>query len=118
MNIGSPLLDDIRLVEGLDVEGPNHLVLPLTLFVPLFLSLSLAALFFWFLKKWQDGDYLKFGEAFYFFIHSSLGPENTFQINSYSFSPKFVSCILIFSRNEKILVKKDYFFLAKSRHLF
>jgi len=72
--------------------------------------------FFWFLC--QDGDHLKFGEAIFFFIHPSFGPKNTFQSNSYTFSFKFGNFIHIFNRKEKILVKKDYFYLAKSRHLF
>jgi len=77
-----------------------------------------AALSFWFLIKCQDGDHLKFGEAFYFFIDPSFGPKNIFQSNSYTFSSKFGNFIHILNRNEKFLVKKDYFYLAKSKHLF
>jgi len=54
---------------------------------------------------------VKFGEAFYFFIHTSFGPKNTFP-------SKFSNFILIFNRNEFFLAKKDYFYLVKSRHLF
>jgi len=76
------------------------------------------ALFFCFLKKCRDSDHLKFGEAFYFFIHPSFGPKNAFESNLYTFTSKFGNFIRIFNRNENILVKKDYFYLAKSRHLF
>jgi len=38
------------------------------------------SLFFCFLRKCQDGDHLKFGEALHFYIHSSFGPKNTFFI--------------------------------------
>jgi len=30
------------------------------------------ALFFWFLKKCQNDDHLRFGEAFYLFVHPSF----------------------------------------------
>jgi len=44
--------------------------------------------------------------------------KNTFQSNAYTFSSKFGNFIHILNRNEKVLAKKDYFYLVKGRHLF
>jgi len=62
-------------------------------------------------EKVPDGDHLRFGEALHFFIHPSFGPKNTFSSKSGNF-------IYIFYRNEKFMAKKDYFYLAKKRHLY
>jgi len=59
---------------------------------------------------------LKFGEALHFYIHPSFEPKNTFSSYSFTFSSKF-DFIYIFYRNGKCLVKKDYFYLMKKRHL-
>jgi len=58
------------------------------------------------LTKCQQSDHLKFGEALYFNIHPSFGPENTFQSYSYAYSSKSGDFIHIFNRNGKFLAKK------------
>jgi len=74
--------------------------------------------FFGFLKKFQDGNHLKFGKAFYFFTCPVFGPKNTFQSNSYIFSSKFANLIHILNRNKKSQVKKDYFYLMKKVDIY
>jgi len=59
------------------------------------------------LKKCQDGNHLKFGEAFYFFIHPSFGPKALPNQICTLFHPKFDNFIHISDRNEKILAKED-----------
>jgi len=71
------------------------------------------------LKKCQDGDHLKFGESFNFFIHTSFGPKKHFPIKIHTlFHPNLALSSIFFYRNEKNLAKKDYFYLVKSGHLF
>jgi len=70
--------------------------------------------FFLLFEKVPQGDYLKFGKALYFYIHPSFRPKNTFQSYSYTFSSIFL--MENFNGNGKILAKKDYFYLVKSRH--
>jgi len=71
-----------------------------------------------FFSLWQDGNHLKFIEALYFYVHPYFGPKNTFQSNLCTFSSKSGDFIYILNRNERILAKKDYFYLVKSGHFF
>jgi len=66
---------------------------------------TLAGLLFYFLRKCQDGDHLKFDDALYFYVHPSFGPKNTFQLYSFTFSSKFGDFIHILNRNGKLLAK-------------
>jgi len=60
--------------------------------------------FFFFLKKCQDDDHFKFGEALHFYIHPSFEPKNTFLSYSYTFSSKSGDFIYIFFyKNRRLL---------------
>jgi len=89
---------DIVILQGFNMNGTNPFL-------------------FFFFEKCQDGNYLKFGEAFYFFIHTSFGPKTLFN-QIHTLSSKFGNLIHNFNRNEKVLARKYHFHLPKSKHLF
>jgi len=72
--------------------------------------------FFYILRKYQDGDYLEFDEALYFYI-LSIRPKNNFQLYSCTFSSKFDNFIHIFNKNDKFLAKKEFFFGKKLKFI-
>jgi len=58
------------------------------------------------LTKSQDGNYLKFGEAFYFFINPSLGPKNVFNQIHTLFHPILESSSIFLIEMKKFQQKK------------
>jgi len=70
------------------------------------------------LRKCQHGDYLKIGEALYFYIHPSFGPKNTFQSYSYIFSSKFGDFIHIFNGKREISGGKKIAFIWRKVDIY
>jgi len=64
------------------------------------------------LKKCQDGDHLKFGEAFYFIIHPPFGTKKTLfnQLHAL-FHSKVGNFSHMFSRNEVVFLGKKISFM-------